>query len=158
MGRGKLKAATNSRSGKSEKRCCGSSFSACFDTTRPQAQRPIPVKVTALRLLKETQRSSSLTEPKMIAQSLSNFRTINSWSSKLAPAASVSTSQPKARVKKCPAANQSSTQAKAIRNIRLSMPTQARDSISDALPFGRLWNGEPNASGNAIGYAKVYDP
>jgi hypothetical protein len=28
------------------------------------------------------------------------------------------------------------------------------DLISDALPFGRLWYGEPNAIGNAIGYAK----
>jgi len=27
------------------------------------------------------------------------------------------------------------------------------DLISDALPFGRLWYGEPNAIGNAIGYA-----
>jgi hypothetical protein len=27
------------------------------------------------------------------------------------------------------------------------------DLISDALPFGRLWYGEPNAVGNAIGYA-----
>ncbi|PYK26844.1 MAG: hypothetical protein DME59_06535 [Verrucomicrobia bacterium] len=26
--------------------------------------------------------------------------------------------------------------------------------ISDALPFGRLWYGEPNAVENAIGYAK----
>jgi len=26
--------------------------------------------------------------------------------------------------------------------------------ISDALPFGRLWYGEPNAVANAIGYAK----
>jgi hypothetical protein len=26
--------------------------------------------------------------------------------------------------------------------------------ISDALPFGRLWYGEPNAASNAIGYAK----
>ena len=25
--------------------------------------------------------------------------------------------------------------------------------ISDALPFGRLWYGEPNAASNAIGYA-----
>ena len=104
-------------------------FSACFDTTRPQAQRPIPVKVTALHLLKATQRSSSLTEPKMIAQSLSNFRATNSWSRKLAPAASVSTSPPKARIKRCPAANPSSTQAKAIRNLRLSLPAEARDSF-----------------------------
>jgi hypothetical protein len=26
--------------------------------------------------------------------------------------------------------------------------------ISDALPFGRLWYGEPNAIANAIGYAQ----
>jgi hypothetical protein len=30
------------------------------------------------------------------------------------------------------------------------------DLISDALPFGRLWFGEPNAVGNAIGYAERY--
>jgi hypothetical protein len=28
------------------------------------------------------------------------------------------------------------------------------DLISDTLPFGRLWYGEPNAIGNAIGYAQ----
>jgi hypothetical protein len=28
------------------------------------------------------------------------------------------------------------------------------DLISDALPFGRLWYGEPGAIANAIGYAK----
>jgi hypothetical protein len=28
--------------------------------------------------------------------------------------------------------------------------------ISDALPVGRLWYGEPNAISNAIGYAKFY--
>jgi hypothetical protein len=26
--------------------------------------------------------------------------------------------------------------------------------ISDALPFGRLWYGEPNATSNAVDYAK----
>jgi len=30
------------------------------------------------------------------------------------------------------------------------------DLISATLPFGRLWYGEPNAIGNAIGYAKFY--
>jgi len=30
------------------------------------------------------------------------------------------------------------------------------DLISDALPFGRLWYGEPDAIANAIGYAKFY--
>jgi len=28
--------------------------------------------------------------------------------------------------------------------------------ICDALPFGRLWYGEPNAISNAIGYAQFY--
>ena len=28
------------------------------------------------------------------------------------------------------------------------------DLISDVLPFGRLWYGEPDAINNAIGYAK----
>jgi hypothetical protein len=28
--------------------------------------------------------------------------------------------------------------------------------ISDALPFGRLWYGEPDAVTNAVGYAKFY--
>jgi len=30
------------------------------------------------------------------------------------------------------------------------------DLISDALPFGCLWYGEPNAVSNAIDYAKFY--
>jgi hypothetical protein len=30
------------------------------------------------------------------------------------------------------------------------------DLISDALPFRRLWYGEPNAVSNAIGYAEDY--
>jgi hypothetical protein len=30
------------------------------------------------------------------------------------------------------------------------------DPISDALPFGGLWYGEPNAISNAIGYAQFY--
>jgi hypothetical protein len=28
--------------------------------------------------------------------------------------------------------------------------------ISDALPFGRLWYGEPNAISNAVNYARFY--
>jgi hypothetical protein len=31
-----------------------------------------------------------------------------------------------------------------------------RDLISDRLPFGRLWCGEPHALGNTIGYATHY--
>ena len=30
------------------------------------------------------------------------------------------------------------------------------DLISDVLPFGRLWYGEPNAVANAVGYAQFY--
>jgi hypothetical protein len=30
------------------------------------------------------------------------------------------------------------------------------DLISDALPFGRLWYGEPNAISNAVNYARFY--
>jgi hypothetical protein len=30
------------------------------------------------------------------------------------------------------------------------------DLISDVLPFGRLWYGEPNAVSKAIGYATHY--
>jgi hypothetical protein len=30
------------------------------------------------------------------------------------------------------------------------------DLISDALPFGRLWYGEPDAVSNAIGFAKFF--
>jgi hypothetical protein len=30
------------------------------------------------------------------------------------------------------------------------------DLISDALPFGRLWYGEPDAINNAIGYATFF--
>jgi len=32
------------------------------------------------------------------------------------------------------------------------------DLISDALPFGRLWYGEPDALSNAIGLRKVLQP
>ncbi len=30
------------------------------------------------------------------------------------------------------------------------------DLISDVLPFGRLWYGEPDAISNAVGYAKFF--
>jgi hypothetical protein len=37
----------------------------------------------------------------------------------------------------------------------IGKPTQRGfDLISEALPFGRLWYAEPNASSNAVGYAK----
>jgi hypothetical protein len=39
---------------------------------------------------------------------------------------------------------------------RCSDPWSGVNLISDALPFGRLWYGEPNAVTNAIDYAKFY--
>jgi hypothetical protein len=46
------------------------------------------------------------------------------------------------------------------KNARLRSPTAQRSSrrrsASDALPFGRLWYGEPNAVSNAIGYAEFF--
>ena len=38
--------------------------------------------------------------------------------------------------------------------MKRSKDKRGVDLISDALPFGRLWYGEPNAVSNAIGYAK----
>jgi len=38
--------------------------------------------------------------------------------------------------------------------IRLRRNHRGVAPISDALPFRRLWYGEPNAVANAIGYAK----
>lgn len=45
----------------------------------------------------------------------------------------------------------------AARNTKQSLPSSCqyrKTTISDALPFGRLWYGEPDAITNAIGYAK----
>jgi hypothetical protein len=46
----------------------------------------------------------------------------------------------------------------AIHNYELRPRKDRRgvDLVSDALPFGRLWYGEPNAIGNAVDYAKFY--
>jgi hypothetical protein len=41
-----------------------------------------------------------------------------------------------------------------IYDVRPRNDHRCVDPISDALPFGRLWYGEPNAVANAIGYAK----
>jgi len=38
--------------------------------------------------------------------------------------------------------------------VRPRKDKRGADLISDALPFGRLWYGEPNAISNAIGYVK----
>jgi len=41
-----------------------------------------------------------------------------------------------------------------VYEIRPRKDKRGFDLISDVLPFGTLWYGEPNAIGNAIGYAK----
>jgi len=38
--------------------------------------------------------------------------------------------------------------------IRPRKDKRGFDLISDVLPFGRLWYGEPNAVANAVGYAR----
>ena len=41
-------------------------------------------------------------------------------------------------------------------DVRPRKDKRGVDLISDALPFGRLWYGEPDAVSNAIGYARFY--
>jgi hypothetical protein len=48
----------------------------------------------------------------------------------------------------------SSTNPAYVYEARPRKDKRGVDLISDALPFGRLWYGEPNAVGNAIGYAQ----
>ena len=42
---------------------------------------------------------------------------------------------------------------KHVYEVRPRKDKRGVDLISDALPFGRLWYGEPNAVSNTIGYA-----
>jgi hypothetical protein len=43
-----------------------------------------------------------------------------------------------------------------VYEVRPRSDKRGVDLISDALPFGRLWYGEPNAVSNAVGYAKCF--
>ena len=43
-----------------------------------------------------------------------------------------------------------------VYEVRPRNDHRGADLISDALPFGRLWYGEPDAVNNAIGYAKFF--
>jgi hypothetical protein len=45
------------------------------------------------------------------------------------------------------------SEIKHVYEVRPCKDHRGVDLISDALPFGRLWYGEPNAISNAIGYA-----
>ena len=47
------------------------------------------------------------------------------------------------------------TQA-ALYEVRPRHDHRGVDLISDVLPFGGLWYGEPNAVSNAVDYAQVY--
>ena len=46
------------------------------------------------------------------------------------------------------------TGIKHVYEVRPRSDHRGSDLISDALPFGRLWYGEPNAISNAVGYAQ----
>jgi hypothetical protein len=48
------------------------------------------------------------------------------------------------------------TSSQHVHEVRPRKDTRGVDLISDALPFGRLWYGEPDAIKNAIGYAKFF--
>jgi hypothetical protein len=48
------------------------------------------------------------------------------------------------------------TNSQHIYKVRPRKDHPGFDLISDALPFGRLWYGEPNAIANAIGYARSF--
>jgi hypothetical protein len=48
------------------------------------------------------------------------------------------------------------TSSKHVYEIRPRKDRRGFDLISDVLPFGRLWYGEPDAVNNAIGYAKFF--
>ena len=43
-----------------------------------------------------------------------------------------------------------------VYEVRPRKDKRGVDLISDVLPFGRLWYGEPNAASNAVDYAKLY--
>jgi hypothetical protein len=45
---------------------------------------------------------------------------------------------------------------KHVYEVRPRKDKRGFDLISDALPFGRLWYGEPDAISNAISYAKFH--
>jgi hypothetical protein len=46
------------------------------------------------------------------------------------------------------------TSSQHVYEVRPRKDHRGVDLISDALPFGALWYGEPDAIANAIGYAK----
>ena len=59
------------------------------------------------------------------------------------------------KARRYPAPNQSMkpTAPLHVYEVRPRKDKRGFDLVSDVLPFGRLWYGEPNAISNAIGYA-----
>jgi hypothetical protein len=48
------------------------------------------------------------------------------------------------------------TSSQHLYEVRPRKDRRGVDLISDVLPFGRLWYGEPSAASNAVDYAKFY--
>ena len=48
------------------------------------------------------------------------------------------------------------TNSQQVYEVRPRKDKRGVDLISEALPYGRLWYGEPNAVSSAIGYAQHY--
>jgi hypothetical protein len=46
------------------------------------------------------------------------------------------------------------TSSQQVYEVRVRKDHRGIDLISDVLPFGRLWYGEPNAISNAVNYAR----
>jgi hypothetical protein len=53
-----------------------------------------------------------------------------------------------------PTAGDTMTNSQDVYEVRPRKDKRGVDLISDVLPFGRLWYGEPNAINHAVGYAK----
>jgi hypothetical protein len=48
------------------------------------------------------------------------------------------------------------TSSQHVYEVRPRKDRRGVDLVSDALPFGRLWYGEPSAISNAVDYAKFF--
>jgi hypothetical protein len=48
------------------------------------------------------------------------------------------------------------TKSQHVYEVRPRKDKRGVDLISDVLPFGRLWYGEPNPISNAVGYAEFF--
>jgi hypothetical protein len=65
-------------------------------------------------------------------------------------------SRVRARVRACERVKMTPTVSAHVYEVRPRKDKRGVNPISDVLPFGHLWYGEPNAIHNAIDYAKFY--